>query len=214
MWFINRFDPTSGSYNIPLVMRLTGVLDVDALWGAVADVVARHEVLRTTFPASAGVPFQRVHDVSRIPSMLDVAAATTGDDIEWAATAGFDLSTVWPIRARLLDTGDGGYVFALVLHHIASDGESLRPLVGDLVTAYAQRVAGDPAGLPDLDVQVADHAIWQHDVLGDPADPESIIGRHWRSGAINSQDCRTCWSSRPIPYGRRSRRDVVREPTS
>ncbi|GAB33678.1 non-ribosomal peptide synthetase [Gordonia otitidis] len=215
MWFINRFDPTSGSYNIPLVMRLTGVLDVDALWGAVADVVARHEVLRTTFPASAGVPFQRVHDVSRIPSMLDVAAATTGDDIEWAATAGFDLSTVWPIRARLLDTGDGGYVFALVLHHIASDGESLRPLVGDLVTAYAQRVAGDPAGLPDLDVQVADHAIWQHDVLGDPADPESIIGRQlafWRNQLTGLPDVLELPTDtvRPaIATGRGARTDFV-----
>ncbi|WP_455902198.1 condensation domain-containing protein, partial [Rhodococcus gordoniae] len=50
MWTLNRVDPESGVYNIPVAVRLTGALDVDALRAAVADLFARHEVLRTVYP--------------------------------------------------------------------------------------------------------------------------------------------------------------------
>ena len=213
MWFVNRFDPTSGAYNIPAVMRLTGRLDVDALFAAVADVVARHEVLRTTFPSSAGIPIQLIHDRASIPSMLDSGLATTSDEIEWAVTAGFDLSAQWPIRARLLAEGSDSFIFALVVHHIAFDGESLRLLIADLVTAYGKRVAGDDTGLTELDVQVADHAIWQHDVLGDPRDPASIIGRqvaYWREQLAGLPDVLALPTDSvrpPVATGRGARTD-------
>ncbi|SLJ78486.1 non-ribosomal peptide synthetase [Mycobacteroides abscessus subsp. abscessus] len=65
MWFLNRFDHQSTAYNIPLAVRLTGELDVAALGAAVADVVARHEVLRTVYPEQDGVPVQVVLPVRR-----------------------------------------------------------------------------------------------------------------------------------------------------
>ncbi|WP_040527713.1 condensation domain-containing protein, partial [Gordonia paraffinivorans] len=73
MWFINRLDSSSGMYNIPLVLRVVGDLDVDALRAAVVDVVVRHEVLRTTFPDVDGVPFQLVHPVGDVAEGLDWA---------------------------------------------------------------------------------------------------------------------------------------------
>ncbi|PWD40986.1 hypothetical protein ACN93_21840, partial [Gordonia paraffinivorans] len=71
MWFINRLDSSSGMYNIPLVLRVVGDLDVDALRAAVVDVVVRHEVLRTTFPDVDGVPFQLVHPAGEVAERLD-----------------------------------------------------------------------------------------------------------------------------------------------
>ena len=47
MWFLSRFDSVSGVNNIPIVLRLSGAVDVSALSAALSDVVARHEGLRT-----------------------------------------------------------------------------------------------------------------------------------------------------------------------
>ena len=183
MWFINRFDPSSNAYNIPLLMRLTGNLDVGALWNALSDVLERHEVLRTTFPAPAGVPTQRVHPATELSTMLDVAEVQSTDELERDVESGFDLAAQWPIRARLLRTGAAEYVVALVLHHIAADGESLRPLIAELALAYSARVRGEQPVLHPLDVQVVDHAIWQRESLGSPDDAHSLMGKqlaYWR----------------------------------
>nr|WP_274382432.1 condensation domain-containing protein [Rhodococcus ruber] len=64
MWFINQFDPSSPVYNVPLVIRLSGRLDVEALQAAVADVLERHESLRTVYPSDADGPVQVVLPVS------------------------------------------------------------------------------------------------------------------------------------------------------
>ncbi|WP_372452739.1 acyl carrier protein, partial [Gordonia paraffinivorans] len=60
MWFINRFEPASPLYNIPVLLRVTGDLDVDALRAAVVDLIFRQEVLRTVFPSTDGRPRQLV----------------------------------------------------------------------------------------------------------------------------------------------------------
>ncbi|MDJ0114698.1 condensation domain-containing protein, partial [Rhodococcus erythropolis] len=60
MWFLNRFEPESSAYNMPVVLRLSGALDVSALGAAVGDLVLRHEVLRTVYPEVDGIGFQRI----------------------------------------------------------------------------------------------------------------------------------------------------------
>nr|WP_053777916.1 non-ribosomal peptide synthetase [Gordonia sp. NB41Y] len=176
MWFLNRLDPTAPTYNVPAILELTGDLDVAALRRALADVITRHEVLRTTYPSVDGVAHQHVHGVDEIASAMDWAAV--GDDaaLRAAATTGFDVTAQWPVRVRLLRRSASEHVVALVLHHIACDGESLQPLVADLLTAYRARISGAEPDLVPLAVQVADHAVWQQQVLGDTADPDSPIG--------------------------------------
>ncbi|GAB05486.1 putative non-ribosomal peptide synthetase, partial [Gordonia amarae NBRC 15530] len=107
------------------------------------------------------------------------------DGVIAAATTGFDVTTQWPIRVRLAqaDSADQEYLLAVVAHHIGLDGESMLPLVTDIVTAYTARTQGESPAWTPLPVQFADYAIWQHEVLGSAEDTQSVIGRqlgYWR----------------------------------
>ncbi|MFI5777057.1 amino acid adenylation domain-containing protein [Nocardia sp. NPDC051570] len=185
MWVINQLDPESPSYNIPLAIRLTGALDVDALRHAVGDVVERHEVLRTRYPAGpGGRPYQEILPVSEaLPHGLDVE--TTDDPIGRVTallSTGFDVTRQVPVRALLLRSGEE-QLLALVVHHIAGDGASMAPLARDLVTAYLARSHGGEPGWAPLEVQYADFALWQRGVIGADDDENSVAARqlaYWR----------------------------------
>ncbi|WP_424326418.1 amino acid adenylation domain-containing protein, partial [Gordonia sp. (in: high G+C Gram-positive bacteria)] len=177
MWFINQFEPSRPTYNIPIGVQLTGSLDPEALRAAVLDVVVRHEVLRTTFPAPGGEPVQQVHDEAWAREHLDWTIAESQEEIVAVAARGFDVARQAPLRVALWRSGPDQWVFLAVLHHIAGDGESMRPLVGDVVTAYLARSQGRAPAFAPLPVQFADFAIWQHTMLGDPKDAGSVSGR-------------------------------------
>src|SRR5262249_60527592 len=87
---------------------------------------------------------------------------------EVAATA-IDLSCSLPLRAWLFKLTPTHHVLVLVLHHIAADGWSMKPLARDLTRAYAARCRGEAAALPDLPAQYADYALWQRRTLGSVA---------------------------------------------
>ncbi|GAB19825.1 putative non-ribosomal peptide synthetase [Gordonia effusa NBRC 100432] len=202
IWFINQFDPESSAYNIPAVLRLTGRLDVDALQAAVVDVVVRHEVLRTVYPTVDGVPRQQVCDSADVASRLDWAIVDSTDALERAVVAGFDVSTQWPLRARLVRVSDDEHVLAVVAHHIGADGESMTPLVRDVVAAYIARSARQAPAWEPLTVQFADFAIWQHEVLGSPNDAESVVGKqlsYWSSHLDGLPDALSLPTDHPRP---------------
>ncbi|MGB3301963.1 MAG: amino acid adenylation domain-containing protein [Gordonia sp. (in: high G+C Gram-positive bacteria)] len=184
LWVINRIDPASGAYNIPGVVRLTEVVDEAALQGAVADLVERHEPLRTLFPAGDdGTPYQEILGTQAalargIFDTLDCSAAELDELLTEITSAGFELVTELPARFRLIRVHDGAepsFVLALALHHIAGDGQSMGPLIGDLLMAYAARISGTEPPWPALPVQYADYSLWQRDRLGDADDPESLL---------------------------------------
>src|SRR5690606_16420672 len=179
-------EPESAVNNIPVVIRLSGVLDVTALQSAVADVLGRHEALRTVYPDVAGVGYQQVLPVSEVvPDLTSVPVDGTNlvDEITAFVSSGFDVSTQVPFRAVLFAVSEAEHVLALVVHHIAADGFSMGPLTRDIVTAYAARTADGEPGWEPLPVQYADFAIWQREVLGSEDDPESVISSQvgfWR----------------------------------
>ncbi|MGY0056185.1 amino acid adenylation domain-containing protein [Streptomyces sp. LZ34] len=173
----------SGTYNVPLSLRLRGRLDVGALRLAVGDVVGRHESLRTVFPQVDGQPFQRVVGAGvAVPSFEVVEVAGVGEGelaglLVGVAGAGFDLSCELPLRVRLFVLGGDEFVLLVVVHHIAADGWSMAPLARDLSVAYAARVGGGVPGWEPLGVQYADYTLWQREVLGSEDDPGSVISR-------------------------------------
>ncbi|KXK60743.1 hypothetical protein AWW66_17195 [Micromonospora rosaria] len=184
LWLIDTLEGSSRTYNVPLAVRLTGDLDVAALHLALTDLVGRHEILRTGYPTVDGEPYQRIHPPA--PVTLDRQAVTPDDlDARLAAAAGhvFDLGAAPPVRFTLFELADDDRVLLILLHHIATDGQSLRPLFADLATAYAARIGGRAPDWTPLPVQYADYALWQRAALGDPADPASLHATdldYWR----------------------------------
>ena len=180
LWFLNRLDPESAAYNIPVVLNLRGVLDVTALERALSMVADRHETLRTVFPLVEGEPVQDV-----LPAgghHVDLLAVQCSDDNLAAALGaetgrGFDVSRELPVRAVLFQLAPDRHVLALTLHHIAADGWSLAPLANDLSAAYNGVLSGDGARLEPLPVQYVDYTLWQRDELGSEDDPASAISR-------------------------------------
>ncbi|MDX2391915.1 amino acid adenylation domain-containing protein [Streptomyces sp. DK15] len=186
LWFLNRFEAQRAAYNMPTAIRLTGALDVPALEAALGDLVARHESLRTVYPDAEHGPHQVVLAPEAARPVLRVTGADEEDvasAVAGAAAEGFDVTVDLPLRAHLLVTGPGRYVFVLVLHHIAGDGWSMGPVWRDLSAAYTARLAGTAPAGQNLPVQYADYALWQRDVLGGEDDPRSAVSRqlvHWR----------------------------------
>ncbi|MCF3104940.1 amino acid adenylation domain-containing protein, partial [Streptomyces roseoverticillatus] len=185
LWFLSRSGQGAG-YNCPFALRLRGPLDRAALAAALTDVVGRHEALRTVFPESDGEPCQRVLPADVAAVEMDIVEAGDGGPdgvLERLANEEFDLAHRPPVRASLLALGEDEHVLALVVHHIALDGWSWRPLFDDLARAYAARRSGDGPGWEPLPAQYADYTLWQRELLGEESDPGSVVARQldfWR----------------------------------
>jgi mycobactin peptide synthetase MbtE len=173
-WFAYRVEGPSPVNNIPFAARLTGPWDVDAMIAALGDLVARHEILRTTYLEIDGVPYQMVTPVGEIP-----VRRATGDGDDWLRSQldmerrhRFELDGELPFRVALLSTATAPQqqVFSLVMHHIAADHWSAGVLFTDFLTAYRARVAGEAPAWSPLRVQYADYAAWQRALLEDVSD--------------------------------------------
>jgi len=185
LWLIDQLQG-DGTYNIPIALRLHGILDLECLELALRDVFVRHEALRTRLIEFDGIPYQQVLNAQSLKIELNLRkadeAALPGLMAE-AATEGFDFATEYPMRAHVLRVAEQDHLLLLVLHHIAGDGWSLTPLARDLSYAYGARRAGHEPGWESLPVQYADYSLWQREVLGEEDDRESIIARqgvYWR----------------------------------
>ncbi|GAA3808759.1 non-ribosomal peptide synthetase [Amycolatopsis tucumanensis] len=205
LWFLYRLEGPSATYNVPFAVRLDGPLDVDALRAALADVVSRHEVLRTIYPEFEGKPYQQVLDT--IPPLI----VGDGSPRE-AAQRAFELDREPPFEARLFRDGDS-HVLSLLTHHIASDGWSAERLLADLTTAYTARLQGRGPGWAPLPVQYADYALWQRDLLGNDADPNSLASTqlaYWTRQLADLPEEISLPADRPRPADPSFRGDAVR----
>ncbi|MFF2954225.1 amino acid adenylation domain-containing protein, partial [Kitasatospora sp. NPDC057965] len=184
LWLIDRMEGPSALYNMPLALRLTGELDHAALAAALADLAARHESLRTVIAEHDGEPYQHILAEAAVPvELLDCAPESVEDEVDRAARRPFDLAAEPPVRATLLRVAEHEHVLVLALHHIAGDGWSMGPLLRDLAEAYTLRLGGERPVRAPLAVQYADYALWQRELLGDEADPQSLLSRqlgYWR----------------------------------
>ncbi|WP_234012214.1 amino acid adenylation domain-containing protein [Nocardia cyriacigeorgica] len=202
LWFLNRFAPESSAYNIAFALRIDGDLDVAALGEALADIVDRHEVLRTRFPDDEQGPHQVVVPVAEAVPAVDPVPATEAEvagHLERLARRGFDLTTDTPLRITLLRVDERHHVLGVAVHHIAADGWSLGPLTRDLATAYLARRGGAAPNWQPLPVQYADFGLWQREYLGEATDTDTPAAEQlafWRTQLADLPE------ELPLPYDR------------
>ena len=205
LWFLNLLQDGSGLYNVANALRMRGSVDRDALVTALLDTTIRQECLRTVFVDRDGVPWQRILAPEEIEVPLRVVPVTEDelpDRMTAASTEGFDLGTELPFRVWFYELGPQEQVIFFVMHHIAMDGWSMRPLLRDLSVAYQARVAGREPQWDPLPVQYADFAEWQREFLGSESDPDSVLNaqlRYWRETLTGAPDELTLPYDRPRP---------------
>ncbi|HET8774396.1 MAG TPA: amino acid adenylation domain-containing protein, partial [Thermoanaerobaculia bacterium] len=175
LWFLDQLDQSaSAAYHMPAALRLLGTLNADALQATLDRLVARHEVLRTSFAAIDGVPFQQIAspDAGFALKRVDLRSLSAADRESAVARltaeearAPFDLSAGPLIRGQLLILGDREHVLLVTQHHIISDGWSLNVLIGEVAALYTAFSRGEADPLPPLEIQYADYAQWQRSWL-------------------------------------------------
>jgi len=173
LWFLWQLDPTGAAYNLPMAVRLNGVLELPALEQAFSALVARHECLRTTFGQDGERAFQRVAEPSAVRIALsDLSALAPELRVQRARQAmaeeagqSFDLEQGPLLNIRLLRLAKQEHVLLLTLHHIIADGWSMNILVDEFTRLYDACVAGQAPGLSPLSVHYRDYALWQRSWL-------------------------------------------------
>ncbi|MBD0675388.1 non-ribosomal peptide synthetase [Streptomyces sp. CBMA156] len=193
MWVLDRLRPGGTEYLMPLLLRLPGPVDRAALRRALDALVARHEVLRTRYPAVDDEPVLVIDAPGPIAlTTVDLGAA---EPEQWeqpelaerrlaelVAEDGrrpFDLAAEHPVRALLAQLAGDECALLLTIHHIASDGWSEDVLLGELGQLYEAYAAGRPSPLDPPAAQYADFAAWQRAHLSG----DRLAGQlaYWRS---------------------------------
>ncbi len=186
LWFIQQMAPDSAAYNIPAAYRLQGKLDVPALKRSIEEIVARHEVLRTTFAVEDGEPFQVI--APELPLEFPVEDLRPLREAERErrverliaedARHPFDLAEGPLLRASLFHLTDEEYVLSLMVHHIVYDAWSMEVFWRELEALYDAFSAGHPSPLQDPPIQYADFAVWQRDWLQNQVLEDQL--RYWK----------------------------------
>ncbi|HEY0736226.1 MAG TPA: condensation domain-containing protein, partial [Herpetosiphonaceae bacterium] len=173
LWFLDRLQPGSSAYHVPLVVRLHGHIDRIALQRSLSAIVERHEVLRTTVaqPGTAPdeQPIQVILPAALVPlpvvDVSDLPEATVNALVQSEVQQPFDLQSGPLLRARLLRCSAREHVLVLLLHHIVTDGWSQSVLLRELIALYRGFAGGAAVDLPALPIQYADYALWQRQLL-------------------------------------------------
>jgi amino acid adenylation domain-containing protein len=173
LWFLNQLDPDSPYYNIPMALRMSGTLDVEAMRRAFNEIVNRHEVLRTTYVTQGDTPVQIIHPEMLIDlpvvDMTHIPAEQQDAEVRRFAIEDsrhiFDLQTGPLVRASLLRLSEHEHILLQNFHHIANDGWSIWQFANEFAPLYEAFREGKPSPLEELPVQYADFAVWQREWL-------------------------------------------------
>jgi amino acid adenylation domain-containing protein len=182
LWLAQRMDPASAAYNVPAAWRIRGPLDAAALERSLAEIVRRHEPLRTTISVEDGRRVQVVgpadgfalerEDLGELPP--DARESRLAGRLEEEARRPFDLERGPVMRAILFRLDDGDHALLLCIHHVATDGWSMGVLLRELTALYEAFRRGLPSPLPALPVRYADYAAWERERLSGAAPADEV----------------------------------------
>ena len=183
MWFLDQLDPGSTEFVVPLVLSFDGPVDMQVLERSVAELVGRHEILRSRYVVRDGTPVQIVDAPSQVPVRrlaIPAAGRSPGGISELAIrelAQPLDLERGPVLRCLVAEISDNRHAVILGVHHIACDGWSMRLLARDLREAYSGGVEGRPRTRPDHQLRYADYASWQQQRLSAPGMRADL--EHW-----------------------------------
>ena len=191
LWFLDQLVPGSASSNVDYALRFEYPLNVAVMRQSVNELVRRHEVLRTRFATTEGGPVQLVvRQLELDIPVLDLSGRTHAEreaEVGRLATVEartpFDLGRAPLLRVKLLRLSDKHWVMLVTMHHIVSDGWSMRLLFQELRALYDAFAFGKRSPLPELTIQYGDYAVWQRRSLTDEA-LEKQLG-YWRQTLAN-----------------------------
>jgi amino acid adenylation domain-containing protein/FkbM family methyltransferase len=192
LWFLDQLEPNNAAYNMPVALRLKGVINIAAMRKSLDEIVRRHEILRTVFSTVDGRPIQLILPPSQFMlPVIDLCSLDAAEqeakayDLAYAEAHGlFNLAEGPLLRAAILKLGEQEHVFLLTMHHIISDGWSVEIFVKEFIALYEEYCSSSPASLPDLPIQYADFALWQREWLqGDVLETQLAYWRSRLSGA-------------------------------
>ncbi|MEW6732939.1 MAG: amino acid adenylation domain-containing protein, partial [Acidobacteriota bacterium] len=173
LWFLDRFEPSSSTYNITVAVHLQGWLDKAALEYSINEVIKRHEALRTSFSLINDQPVQiitdrllleiRQQDLCHLPDEQRETIAL--EQAVREAKQPFNLSTGPLLRVSLFKLAEQEHILLLSMHHIISDGWSIGILIREVATFYQAYCHNRAYQLSPLPVQYADYALWQREWL-------------------------------------------------
>ncbi len=171
LWFLHQLEKESAAYHIPTALRLTGVLNIEALEQSLTEIIRRHEVLHTTFSMRDGNAVQVIAPVQPMTlQKIDLSLSTEPSaKVQQIFTTefhrSFDLSKGPLLRGTLLQLGEKEHVLLLIMHHIISDGWSQGIFYKELSALYDAFGNGLPSPLSKLPIQYIDFAAWQRSFL-------------------------------------------------
>ena len=185
LWFLDRLEEKSATYNEFVPLKIQGLLKADVLEESFQELIRRHEVLRTTFPVVNGMPVQAISsDVNFSLSIVDWRSQSSNEleaEVERIATIEaqrpFDLARGPLLRATLVQLTSVEHILLFTIHHIVSDGWSKTIALRELLALYEAFCHGKPSPLPPLSIQYADFAYWQQQWLN-----ETLAGQlaYWK----------------------------------
>jgi amino acid adenylation domain-containing protein len=172
IWVLSQYEAANVAYNITGAYTFTGIIDVPALEKAFRTLIRRHESLRTVFKEDdhgnirqfillpEQQEFRIVHkDLRGDPVPEDLWQGT----IQRESSLPFDLTQGPLLRACLCRLTERTSRFVYTMHHIISDGWSMKILIGEFARLYNSYVAGGDAFLQPSSIQYKDYAVWQED---------------------------------------------------
>lgn len=182
LWQIEQLEPGRASYHIPAAFRLRGSLHVGALEQSLAEIVQRHEILRTTFVQGSEGPLQRIAPQGHVRLLKCVTLPPAEAGSETAVTAWlvqeamrpFDLLQGPLCRATVCRLGPEDHLLLITMHHLVSDGWSFALFFRELEALYTAYVHGQPPFLEPHAIQYGDYAYWQQQWLQTPSADQQL----------------------------------------